>query len=193
MSTIDEFTAALWHAHVPYERDGNTVHVRGHDVDLRSLTNELQPYQGEQIRLRHVDGYTMLILNERIQQGTAICHAAYFGGGDADKLRRCYIASNGEYNSHGRTIEQALRDLRFKVMEHDFDQEELVAEIKARGTVHINDFRLITGACEEGTREGMAQAGLDRNADELPLDAVLTAVHGSYGQRFKALFGQVPT
>ena len=160
-------------------------------VDLSGLTSEIQPYQGKRIRLRHVDGYTMLILSERSQNGTAIAHAAYFGGGGIDNLRHCYIASNGEHNAHGRTIEQAVRDLRFKVMERDFDQDELVAEIRERGTVHINDFRLITGACEEGTREGMAQAGLDRDADELPLAAVLAAVHGSYGERFKALFAEV--
>jgi hypothetical protein len=248
MSTIEQFTEALYRAGIPYERDGDAIHVRGHhvylsslttlpegvtfgnggNVDLRSLTTlpegvtfgnggnvdlsslttlpegvtfgnggyvylsslatEQQLYQGKSIRLRHVDGYTMLILSERAQHGTTISHAAYFGGGDLDKLRRCYVASNGEYNAHGRTVEQALRDLRFKTMEHDFDEGELVADIKERGTVHINDFRLITGACEAGTREGMAQAGLDSEADELPLAAVLAAVHGSYGERFKALF-----
>ncbi|WP_311271306.1 hypothetical protein, partial [Sphingobium sp. WCS2017Hpa-17] len=163
----------------------------GGGVYLRGLTSELQTYQGKQIRLRQVDGYTMLILSERSQNGITISHAAYFRGGDIDKLKRSYVAASGEYSAHGETIEQALRDLRFKQMEHDFDEGELVAEIKARGTVHINDFRLITGACESGTREGMAQAGLDRDANELPLDAVLAAVHGSYGDRFKALFAKV--
>ena len=157
-------------------------------VDLRSLTDELQVYRGEQIRVRHVDGYTMLILNERSQHGTTICRSAYFGGGELAGLKRCFIASDSKHSAHGSTIEKALRDLRFKSMEHDFDQDELVSQIKERGTVQINDFRLITGACEEGTREGMAIAGLDRDADELPLDAVLAAVHGSYGDRFKELF-----
>jgi len=81
-----------------------------------------------------------------------------------------------------------MRDVRFKMMERDFDQDELVAEIRARGTVMIEDFRLVTGACEEGTREGMRQAGLDPEADELPLDIVLSAAFGSYGERFKSLF-----
>lgn len=211
MTPIEQFTEALFRAGIRYEREGDRIEVKGHHVDLSGLTSlpegttfsnggyvdlsgltsESQTYQGKAIRLRHVDGYTMLILSERSQGDTAICHAAYFGGGDLDKLRRCYIASQGGYHAHGRTIDHALRDLRFKTMEHDFDQDELVAEIKERGTVLITDFRLITGACEEGTREGMAQAGLDRDADELPLPAVLAAVHGSYGERFKALFVEV--
>ncbi len=163
----------------------------GGGVDLRGLTDELQTYQGKQIRLRNVDGYTMLILSERVSGGITISHTAYFRGGDLDKMKRSYVAAQGGYSAHGETIEKALRDLRFKQMEHDFDQDELVAEIRERGTVHINDFRLITGACESGTREGMAAAGLDRDADELPLDAVLAAVHGSYGAQFKALFEKV--
>ena len=85
-----------------------------------------------------------------------------------------------------------MRDLRFKIAERDFDEDELVQEIVQRGTVHINDFRLITGACEEGTRHGMKEAGLDPAADELPLKIVLGAAFGSYGERFKSLFVGIP-
>ena len=130
----------------------------------------------------------MLILSERQVGEYTIFRAAWFGGGDMDKLKRCYVAQLGDCYAHGSTVEQAMRDARFKSMEHDFDEDELVAEIKARGTVRIDDFRLITGACEEGTRHGMAQAGLDRDADELPLATVLGAAFGEYGDRFKALF-----
>ena len=130
----------------------------------------------------------MLIRSERALGDATIYGAAYFAGGELDALKSCYVAHQGEYFAHGETIEQAMRDVRFKAMEHDFDEDELVAEIKERGTVHINDFRLITGACEEGTRQGMADAGLDHDADELPLATVLGAAFGQYGERFKALF-----
>ena len=157
-------------------------------VYLNSLTDEYQTYRGQRIRLKYIDGYTMLIRSERTLDDATIYSAAYFGGGELADLKSCYVAHQGEYFAHGETIEQAMRDVRFKAMEHDFDEEELVAEIKARGTVYINDFRLITGACEEGTRQGMEQAGLDRNANELPLETVLGAAFGHYGERFKALF-----
>jgi len=160
----------------------------GGGVDLPSLTAEIQIYHGRTIRLRHIDGSTMLILSERRQGDVAISHAAWFGGGDLDKLRRCYVAEQGDYAAHGETVEKALRDLRFKQMEHDFDADDLVAEIRARGTVRFEDFRLLTGACEEGLMRGMEQAGLDPAADELPLDTVLGAVHGSYGAAFKRYF-----
>mgnify|MGYP000148997703 CR=1 FL=1 len=166
----------------------NVTFSNGGYVDLGGLTDEYQTHRGEIIRLKYVDGQTMLILSERVTGEYIVFHAAYFGGGDLDKLKRCYVAQLGEFYAHGATVEKAMRDVRFKSMEREFDQDELVAEIKARGTVLIEDFRLVTGACEEGTRHGMEQAGLDPKADELPLDVVLGAAFGSYGERFKALF-----
>jgi hypothetical protein len=130
----------------------------------------------------------MLIRSERKLGEATIYSASYFAGGEIADFKPCYIAAQGEYFAHGETVEQAMRDVRFKMMEHDFDEAELVEEIKARGTVHINDFRLITGACESGTRQGMAEAGLPHDADELPLETVLSAAFGSYGERFKSLF-----
>lgn len=166
----------------------HTTFSNGDYVFLRSLTDEHQTYRGQRIRLKQIDNFTMLIRSERQLGEVTLYSAAYFGGGDLDKLKPCYVAMQGEYAAHGATVEQAMRDLRFKIAERDFDPEELVAEIKARGTVHIDDFRLITGACEEGTRHGMGQAGLDPAADELPLATVLSAAFGSYGDKFKALF-----
>lgn len=155
---------------------------------LPSLIGETQQYRGQTVRLRTVDGYTMLVLSERQHGDATIQHCRYFGGGDLDALKPCFVATQSEYNSHGETVEKALRDLRFKMMERDFDEDELVSEIKARGTVMIEDFRLVTGACEEGLRHGMGQAGLDRDADELPLDTVISSAFGPYGERFKKLF-----
>jgi hypothetical protein len=160
----------------------------GGSVYLRGLTDEIHTYRGERIRLKNVDGYTMLIRSERKLGEATIYSASYFAGGEIADFKPCYIAAQGEYFAHGETVEQAMRDVRFKMMEHDFDEAELVEEIKARGTVHINDFRLITGACESGTRQGMADAGLPYDADELPLETVLSAAFGHYGERFKGLF-----
>ncbi len=169
----------------------NVTFSNGGSVYLSSLEGEYHTYRGETVRLRHIDGLTMLILSERTTAEYTIFHAAYFGGGDMDKLKRCYVAQLGDSYAHGRTVQLAMRDVRFKAMERDFDEEEIVAEIKARGTVMIEDFRLITGACEEGVRHGMGEAGLDPEANELPLAIVLGAAFGPYGARFKALFAAV--
>jgi hypothetical protein len=165
-----------------------TTFSNGGYVDLRSLTEEYQQYRGERIRLKTIDGYTMLIRSTRKKGDYTIMRAAYFGGGELADLKKCWIAQQGEYFAHGEMVEQAMRDVRFKVAQRDYDEEELVAEIKARGTVQFNDFRLLTGACEQGLKHGMEQAGLDPSADELPLETVLSSAFGPYGAQFKALF-----
>ena len=208
-TALSKFAAYLDEHRIPYERNEGGIDVNGRGyvdlsrlttlpegvtfsnggyVDLSSLTDEYLSHRGQTIRLKHIDGSTMLILSERNAGEYTIYHGAYFGGGDLDKLKRCYVAKLGNDYAHGVNVEKAMRDVRFKAMERDFDEEELVAEIKARGTVLIEDFRLVTGACEEGTRHGMKQAGLDPDADELPLNMVLGSAFGPYGERFKSLF-----
>jgi len=155
-------------------------------VNLYSLTSETQTYQGRTIRLRRVDGYTMRILSERtLLDGTRLARAEYFQGSKAAP-QKCYIASDGAHSAHGATADEALTDLRFKLADHG-DKAELVATIKARGTVTFQDFRYLTGACSEGLRHGMEEAGLDPAATELPFDTVMAAVHGGFGDTFKTM------
>lgn len=209
ITSVDALCAILISRGYAFERTASGVEVQGYDyvylsslttlpenttfsnggyVDLSRLTDEYQVYRGERIRLRAIDGCTMLIRSKRTKGEYTLYRAAYFGGGELADLKKCWIAQSGDYYAHGETIEQAMRDVRFKAMEHGFDQDELIAKIKARGTVQFNDFRLITGACESGLKHGMEQAGLDPNADELPLATVLSAAFGPYGEQFKALF-----
>jgi hypothetical protein len=165
--------------------DGITFN-NGGTVYLGGLTDEYQNYRGQSIRLKNVDGYTMLILSEH----AGIYRAAYFAGGDLSGLKRCYVAKIGDYYAHGDTAENAVRDATYK-HKRNLDQSQLVAVIKARGTVGFDDFRLITGACESGLRHGMREAGLDPDAVELPLETVLGAVFGSFGDKFKSAFVSV--
>ena len=156
-------------------------------VYLPSLPAGEYVYGGTTIRLECVDGYTMLILSERQIGEYSVSSARYFGGGEIKNLKDCYIARGGGYTAHGGTVAAAIRDCRFKAMQAGFDIRELVEEIKQRGTVEFNDFRLLTGACAEGLRHGMEECGLDPNAESLPLDVVMAKAHGSFGAQFKRM------
>ena len=165
---------------------GTEFYNRG-DVWLCSLTEETQSYRGKNIRLRQVDGLTMLIERERKIGDYLISRARYFGGGDLDTLTPCFIASNGEYSAHGKTAEAAIRDVRFKALQATANVDELVDEIKARARITFNEFRLLTGACDEGLRHGLQQAGINPDTEEMPLSAALAAAHGPYGEQFKEM------
>lgn len=166
--------------------DGVTF-SNGGGVYLCSLTSEEQLYQGKTIRLRTIDGFTMLINSERQVGEYTVMSCHYFAGGDLDKLKPCYVATDGTHNAHGDTIEQAIRDLRFKIAQVDYDVDDLVSQIKERGTVTFNDFRLLTGACEAGLMHGLEEAGLSPDTEELTIEEALRAAHGPYGEAFRKL------
>jgi hypothetical protein len=158
-------------------------------VYLNNLTSERQTYRGREVTLRQIDGYTMLIGKTKTVGEFTISKARYFGGGDIDKLKPCVIASNGTLHAHGETAETAMRDLRFKIAQVNFDADELIASIRAAGKITFNEFRLLTGACESGLRHGLASLGLDENTESLPLADAMRLVAGKYGaERMREAF-----
>lgn len=159
--------------------EGVTLSAGG-SLDLRSLTDEMQSYQGKNIHLRTIDGCTMRLISKRKMGEVELWSAQYFKG-HLETDPRCFVAIEGEYSAHGETAEQALRDLRFKIAQIDFDPEELAATICQRGTVTFNDYRLLTGACESGLREGLRARGIDPDTEELPLKQVLELCRYGYG------------
>ncbi|WP_307417503.1 hypothetical protein, partial [Brevundimonas nasdae] len=153
----------------------------GGSLYLSSLTTEEQIYKRQTIRLRDIDGYTMRLITSRAVGGVTLWSAQYFKG-DPDADPRCYVAQEGETYAHGESAESALRDLRFKIAQRDFDVDDLVSKIKARGTVEFNDYRLLTGACEAGTKAHLLSFGIDPDKTEsLPLAQALEISRSGYG------------
>jgi hypothetical protein len=159
--------------------EGVTLSAGGY-LDLSSLTTEEQTYQGKAIRLRTIDGYTMRLISKRKIGPVTLWSAQHFKG-DPKTDKRSFVAQDGETYAHGDTAESALRDLRFKIASRDFDVDDLVAKIKARGTVEFNDYRLLTGACESGTRQHLIERGQDPDAESIPLAEALALSKGGYG------------
>ena len=161
--------------------DGTKFENRG-GVHLSNLTSPFQTYLGKQITLRTIDSYTMLCGRTKAIGDVSIMTARYFGGGDIAKLKRCYVASQGDVYAHGETAETAMRDLRFKIAQVNFDASDLIAKVKKAKKITFNEFRLLTGACESGLQHGLQQLGLDANTEELQLDRALKLVRGQFGE-----------
>jgi virulence-associated protein VapD len=157
-------------------------------VDLRSL-NGIYKYKNKKIELKTIDGDTMLIESKKQKDDYIIMKCRYFGGGDLDKLKKCFVVESGEYYSHGETIKQAIEDVTFKKLSQNFDLNELIADIKERGNITINDYRLITGACKAGVNHFLESNGL-QDKENLPIDKVIDLTRGSYGHdRFVEVLG----
>ena len=58
--------------------------------------------------------------------------------------------------------------------------EEVIARIKKDNKVYANDYRIITGACLEGTKEFARRKGLEMT-DTKTIDEIIELTKGEYG------------
>ena len=68
-----------------------------------------------------------------------------------------FIAQNGKYTAHGKTIKKAIEDCNFKIVAEKLKNEPILKDT----VININHYRLITGSCELGVEQWM-----DSNFDE---------------------------
>ena len=155
-------------------------------VDLDGLTGE-HSYLGKTRNFRCVDGFTMLMGASKTFGGFSVCSARYFGGGEVEKLKKCYVAESGNITAHGDTMKSAVEDLQYKLAD-SADKASIAAEIIATGTVTLAQFRGLTGACRDGIRQHLSSVGIDLDAiDEMPLTDALKAMgNTSFGETFKS-------
>ena len=157
-------------------------------VYLRSMNNKPIKYRGKNFVIRIIDGETMLCKTHREADGFKITKALYLKGGEIKNLPPCFIAEKDGFFAHGETLKSAVEDVNFKYLQKNLNKKELVAQIKKRGTVTKNDYRLLTGSCQMGVNMFCKELGID--VDELPISKVLELTEGRYGHStFKELLG----
>jgi len=147
------------------------------DVDLGSLTTI--DYRNKVLNLKQIDGYTMIINSKKTKGDFTIYNCRYFGGGELNKLKKVYVAEKGEYYAHGETVKQAIEDVNFKFMQNTFNLEDLISAIKAKQTININEYRMLTGACGAGVDDFRERKNIE--ATELSIDEVISLTKGEFG------------
>jgi hypothetical protein len=148
-------------------------------VDLRSINGKIK-YLGKEIEIQNIDGSTMLIESRQKRDEFEVCRARYFGGGSLRKLKRCYVASRGDFYAHGETLKEAIEDVNFKYLQESQDISEVIERVRETQMVNLTDYRLITGACRLGCKEFLKDKGL-LDKTELPLNQVLELTANAYG------------
>ena len=124
--------------------------------------------------IRCIDGFCMHIHQEKRFADYIILKCSYFPENDI-----VYIASKNHIFAHGATIRKAIEDLQFKIMENT-DISAHIARIAKQGTMTANDYRLLTGACREGTDHFLQAHNLTWE-DTMPVEEVLKLTDGFYG------------
>ncbi|MGJ8677199.1 MAG: hypothetical protein ACSHX0_06760 [Akkermansiaceae bacterium] len=155
-------------------------------VYLCRLTTEEINYMGKSLRFKTIDGYTMILLKKKKIGVFETYSARYFGGGEIDKLKECFLASAGDFWAHGSSLKEAIEDVRFKSMSVNFDKEEMLNEVRKSQRVQVVHYRLMTGACREGCRQFLRNNDYDEDTESLPLKDVIRLIPNQYGSE-KAL------
>ncbi len=136
-----------------------------------------------------IDDVTTIISSQKKLGEMTIKKGLIFGGGELSKLDKTFIVSKGKFNAHGKSLREAIDDCNFKFLQESQDASQLIASIKKSGRVTKNDYRLLTGACKQGTERFLSWNGIE--VDSLPISEVIDLTRNQYGgDRFSQLMGE---
>ncbi|MCA9333329.1 hypothetical protein KDA00_05665, partial [Candidatus Saccharibacteria bacterium] len=91
-----------------------------------------------------------------------------------------YVAQKDEHFAHGETIKEAFAELQFKTADRDVSKyENMPLTTKKTPEEWAIVYRIITGACQVGTK--MFMEGLGELEPEYTLEEVINITTGAYG------------
>ena len=126
--------------------------------------------------VRCIDRYCMYILTTKNWDGYTISKCTYFPDSSNEIV---YAVEKDGFSAHGSSVRKAVTDWQFKCMEH-VDVSEHIARIAQQGYMDANDYRLLTGACQQGTDHFLQEHNLTWD-DTMPVEEVLKITEGFYG------------
>ena len=99
------------------------------------------------------------------------------------KKEECFVAEKDSFFAHGITVKKAIKDLQFKIVAEKLKKDPILPDTK----ITVEYYRIITGACEHGTKSFQEQHNLKDEYSAKELLPILEK-HGAYGiQNFKKL------
>ena len=99
-----------------------------------------------------------------------------------------YIVKDGDLYSHGSTIKEAKDGLLYKISNRDTSKyENYTKETELTLKEAIEMYRVITGACESGTRYFIEQKLTDKK-EKYTVQEVITLTQGQYNHNLLAEF-----
>ena len=98
-----------------------------------------------------------------------------------------YIVKDGDVYSHGATLEEAKKSLKYKISNRDTTQyKDHTLDTKLSLTDLIRCYRVITGACESGAKYFIEQNKIEDK--EYSIKEFIDITKGQYGNETFAKF-----
>jgi hypothetical protein len=159
---------------------------------LTSVGGDLSIYSGAKLtagelytdgydKFTILDGIPCVVLSTKKQGGVSIlmCRRAQVKNHKVigDKF---YVARQGEHNAHGETIAEAVRELAFKTGDRDIEQfRNMPRTTRKTPKEWAFVYRMVTGACQFGTKDFMARQGKLKKS--YTLTEILAKTEGAWG------------
>jgi len=116
----------------------------------------------------------MVIVSTRNVGDIKIINSEFLGSRE-----KSYVAEKDNYTAHGKTVKEAVADLKFKIMSETMSKGDIVEDIKSTGKVTVGQYRLLTGACQMGCDHFLNEHNV--KVTEMPIDEAKELIKGAYG------------
>ena len=119
----------------------------------------------------YIDGIISIVINK---------HKNVYKVRNLGETKESYIVQDGDVYSHGSTIQEAKDSLIYKISNRDtskFDNYTLETELTLKEAIEM--YRVITGACESGTRYFVETILTDKK-EKYTVQEVITLTQGQY-------------
>ena len=137
---------------------------------------------GARVNAKNIDGITTILKSSKKVGGFTVHKAEYY-----PQKEDCFVAEKDGLYAHGKNIKDAVSDCNFKFMQGNLNVDDLVKDIKERGTFTKQDYRLITGACNAGVDKFCEENNI--SDEDVSIEDVLKLTADSYGgEKIRELF-----
>jgi len=140
----------------------------------------------KKLNYKSVDNTMFVIESEKSTKGIKILTGYVLKGFIEGLLIKevCFVAEKDNFFAHGASVKKSIEDLQFKIVSEKLKTEPITEDTM----ISINYFRLITGACEFGTKEWLQQNNI--KVDSMKASELLPILEktNAYGlDKFKKL------
>jgi hypothetical protein len=137
------------------------------------------------LKWKSVDGYLFVIESTKVKGDTTIYKGYNIKNVKDNVITKdeCYVAEQGVYYAHGKTIKKAVEDVNFKTISEKLKKEPINKDT----VINMNYYRLITGACEMGVQSFIKGNGLKESYKASELLPILEQSNAYGLSKFKEL------
>lgn len=172
-NTIIKGKLGTWITLAEYDKDNKPICVKSAQIDGKILKEDVYYIllNGEFTECIKIDGIISIVINK---------HKNVYKVQNLGSNRESYIVQDGDIYSHGDTIKEAKDGLSYKISNRDtskYKNYNLKTILTLKEAIEM--YRVITGACEPGTRY-FVETVLKDKKEKYTVQEVINLTRGQY-------------